>query len=212
MSRHPSNIDSEERNIAEDYANYVCNQAVPKAMTLQGIELESEKNISLQPLIKAIETDQWTHPEVQEYRNVKDELLVYQGTVQKGNRIILPKAPRDKAVDQAHVGHQGIAKTKRLIREKVWFPGVNKMAKEKVDSCLPCQAATTSKAEQLRPLGMTPLPSAPWKELAMDFLRPLPSGEYLMVIMDEYSCFPEVKVATSTSARSTIPKLDAILA
>ena len=81
MSRHLSNIDSEEHYVAQDYVNYVCKQAVPKAMTLQEIKLELEKNISPQALIKAIETDQWIHPEVQEYRNVKDELLVYQGTV-----------------------------------------------------------------------------------------------------------------------------------
>ena len=49
---------------------------------------------------------------------MKDELLVYQGTVLRGNRIAVAKALRDRAVDLAHVGHQGIAKTKRLIREK----------------------------------------------------------------------------------------------
>ena len=139
MSRHPSNIESKERSIAEDYVNYVCNQAVPKAMTLQEIKLESEKDVSLQALIKAIETDNWTHPEVQEYRNVKDELSAYQGIVLRGNRIVVPKVLRGRAVDLAHVGHQGMVKTKRLIREKVWFPGVDKMVKEKVDSCLPCQ-------------------------------------------------------------------------
>nr|XP_058973198.1 uncharacterized protein K02A2.6-like [Pocillopora verrucosa] len=192
MSRHPSNIESKESSIAEDYVNYVCNQAVPKAMTLQEIKLESEKDVSLQALIKAIETDNWTHPEVQEYRNVKDELSAYQGIVLRGNRIVVPKVLRGRAVDLAHVGHQGMVKTKRLIREKVWFPGVDKMVKEKVDSCLPCQATTTSKAERLEPLKMTQLPNAPWKELAMDFLGPLPSGEYLMVVIDEYSRFPEV--------------------
>ena len=49
---------------------------------------------------------------------MKDELLVYQGTVLRGNRIAVAKALSDRAVDLAHVGHQGIAKTKRLIREK----------------------------------------------------------------------------------------------
>ena len=46
-------------------------------MTLQEIKLELEKDIFVQALIKVIETDQWTYPEIQEYRNVKDELLVY---------------------------------------------------------------------------------------------------------------------------------------
>ena len=43
MSRHPSNIDSEEHCIAQDYVYYVCIQAEPKAMTLQEIKLELEK-------------------------------------------------------------------------------------------------------------------------------------------------------------------------
>ena len=212
MSRHPSTAECEERNIAEDYVNYICNQAVPKAMTLQEIKLETEKDSSLQALIKAIETNLWTDPEVQEYKKVKDELLVYKGTILRGNRIVVPNTLTNRAVDLAHVGHQGIVKTKQLIREKVWFPGVDKMVKEKVDSCLPCQAATTCKAQRCEPLRMTPLPTAPWKELAMDFLGPLPSGDYLMVVIDEYSRFPEVEIVTSTSARSTIPKLDAIFA
>ena len=143
---------------------------------------------------------------------MKDELLVYKGTILRGNRIVVPNTLRNRAVDLAHVGHQGIVKTKQLIREKVWFPGVDKMVKEKVDCCLPCQAATTCKAQRLEPLRMTPLPTAPWKELTMDFLGPLPSGDYLMVVIDEYSRFPEVEIVTSTSARSTITKLDAIFA
>ena len=118
MSRHLSNIDSEEHYVAQDYVNYVRKQAVPKAMTLQEIKLELKKNISPQVLIKAIETDQWIHPEVQEYRNVKDELLVYRGTLLRGNRIVVPKVLRDRAVNLAHVGHQGIAKPKHLIRQK----------------------------------------------------------------------------------------------
>ena len=70
MSRHPSTAECEERNIAEDNVNYICNQAVPKAMTLQEIKLETEKDSSLQALIKAIETDVWTDPEVQEYKTI----------------------------------------------------------------------------------------------------------------------------------------------
>ena len=86
------------------------------------------------------------------------------------------------------------------------------MVKEKVDSCLSCQTATTGTAQRLEPLQMTPLPRAPWKELSMDFLGPLPSGDYLTVVIDEYRRFPEQENVTSTSARSTIPKLDAISA
>ena len=92
-------------------------------------QVRAGENVSPQAHIKAIETDQWMHPEVQEYRNVKDELLVYQGTELRGNRIVVPKVLRDKAVNLAHVGYQGIAKLKRLIRQIIWFPAVEKMAR-----------------------------------------------------------------------------------
>ena len=113
----------------------------------------------LQALMKAVQTDQWTHPEVQEYRNVKDELLVYHGTVLRGNRIVVPKALRDRAVDLA-LGTKESRKQNVSSEKKVWFHGVDKVVKEKVNNCLPCQVATTSKAERLEPPRITPLPNA----------------------------------------------------
>ena len=46
----------------------------------------------------------------------------------------------------------------------------------------------------------------------MDFPVPFPSGDYLLVVIDEYSRFPEVEIVKSTSATSVIPKLDFIFA
>ena len=51
---------------------------------------------------------------------------------------------------------------------------------------------------------MTTLPFGPWMEVAVDLAGPFPSGEYLLVITDEYSRFPEV-VISSTSAKTVIP-------
>ena len=46
----------------------------------------------------------------------------------------------------------------------------------------------------------------------MDFCGPFPSGDYLMVIIDEYSRYPEVEILKSTSSKTVIPKIDKILA
>ena len=212
MSRHPNLQATAKRNVADEYVYYVCSNAIPKAMTLQEIQSETEKDPTLQSLIKAIETDRWTDSEILDYKRLKDELLVYSGVVLRGNRIVVPSKLRERAVDLAHVGHQGIVKTKSLIREKVWFPGIDKMVKDKVDNCLACQTVTPSKSSRIEPLQMTPLPSGPWKMLAMDFLGPFPSGDYLLVVIDEYSRFPEVEIVKSMSAKSVIPRLDAIFA
>ena len=81
MSRHPNFQATAERNVAENYVNYVCTNAIPKAMTLQEIQAETKEDPILQSLIKAIETDRWTDSEILDYKRLKDELLVHSGEV-----------------------------------------------------------------------------------------------------------------------------------
>ena len=44
----------------------------------------------------------------------------------------------------------------------------------------------------------------PRLELSIDFCGPLPAGEYLLVIMDEFSRFPVIDVVRRTSAETVI--------
>jgi hypothetical protein len=49
------------------------------------------------------------------------------------------------------------------------------------------------------------------KLIAFDFYGPIPHNEqYLLVVTDTYSKFPEVEIVKSTSAKACIPKLDCI--
>ena len=139
LSRHPCPSDSELQNLAEDHVNYVCTTAVPKAMTLEDIKRTTKVDAEMQALIKAIETDRWTSPEVQDYKRLKDEFSVNNGVVLRKNRILIPPTLRSRAVELAHLGHQGIVKTKQLIRDKRWFQGIDKLTEDKVKNYLSCQ-------------------------------------------------------------------------
>ncbi len=55
---------------------------------------------------------------------------------------------------------------------------------------------------------MSELPHGPWKNVAVDFCGPFPSGDYLLVMLDEYSRFPFVEIMQSTSACKLIPVMD----
>ncbi|PIK39686.1 hypothetical protein BSL78_23476 [Apostichopus japonicus] len=48
---------------------------------------------------------------------------------------------------------------------------------------------------------MSALPTHPWKEVSIDF-SDLPTGEHLLVIIDDYSRFPVVEILTSTSSKA----------
>ena len=106
-------------------------------------------------------------------------------TLMRGTRIVIPQCLQRRVVNLAHEGHQGVIKTKKLLREKVWFPGIDKLVEECVANCIPCQASTHVKTRE--PLRMTNLPKGPWQNISVDFCGPFPSGDYLLVAMDDYS-------------------------
>ena len=62
------------------------------------------------------------------------------------------------------------------------------------------------------PLVMTELPALPWQNVAMDFCGPFPTGELVLVVIDERSRYPAIEVVTSTSAKSTILALTKVFA
>ena len=200
------------RRDVENTVSYICTRSVPKAMTLQEVEQHYLHDPVMQKLSHAIQSGQWTDEEVTPYLRIQDELAVYRGIVLRHTRIVLPFSLRERAVELAHRGHQGVVKTKNLLREKVWFPGVDAMVEEMVKACIPCQATSTHGSEHCTPLKMSHLPDRPWKELSIDFIGPFPTGESLLVVMDDYSRFPEVEIVHSTSSNTVIPKLDAMFA
>ena len=59
---------------------------------------------------------------------------------------------------------------------------------------------------------MSELPSGPWKNLSADFCGPLETGDYLFVVIDEYSRYPVVEIVKSVSANTVIPVLEKIIA
>ena len=201
----------ETDNSTENYVRYICNAAVPKAMTTDEVKQSTANDQTLQAVINAINTERWDDVLVQSYKRLRDELSVYDGIVLRGTRIIIPTELQSKAVDIAHVGHQGIVKTKRLLREKIWFPAIDSLAERRVRSCLACQATTSTQITP-EPIISTPLPAVPWKTLSADFLGPQPTGELLLVVMDDFSRFPEVEIVSSTASTTVIPKLDSIFA
>lgn len=73
---------------------------------------------------------------------MKHELTVVStesGTVLlRDNRIVIPKSLQKQVVDIAHEGHQGVIKTKALMREKVWFPELDSVVNDVCRQCIPC--------------------------------------------------------------------------
>ena len=70
------------------------------------------------------------------YTCVFDELSVVDGLVLRGERIVVTRLLRETMVRIGHEGHQGIGRTKQLLRAHVWFPIVDKVVEKQVGKCL----------------------------------------------------------------------------
>ncbi|CAB4030550.1 PREDICTED: uncharacterized protein K02A2.6-like [Paramuricea clavata] len=180
-------------------------------MTLDEIIKATNSDSTLKGLRAAIRLKRLDSPVVQSFKSIKDELTVTShGVILRGTRIVIPKSLQQRAIDIAHEAHLGVEKTKSLVREKIWFPKMDTMVKNTIERCVPCQAVGRANAPE--PIAATNMPKHPWRVLHVDFYGPLPSNDYLLVVIDRYSRFPDVEIVRCTKASVVIPKLDKIFA
>ncbi|XP_064609599.1 uncharacterized protein LOC135473664 [Liolophura sinensis] len=157
---------------------------------VQSPDAPSKWKSAYRPNVNA-KLDSATARQLQSFATVHTELSVNsEGSILLfGSHIVIPACLQQRVCDLAHVGHQGIVKTKKLLHQKVWFPGIDKLVETTIHNCIPCQAVTLENSSRQEPLKMTVFPQAPWENVCADFVGPLPSGDYLLIVYDE-SPFP----------------------
>ena len=131
ISRHPV-ITGDKQDTTERYINYIVFHDIPKHISVEEVQLETHKDSSMQAAISIIKDNKWHTIKKMEHLDrdflnmlakVKDELSLGlidtdKPVILRGTRLLLPKSLHQRAIDVAHLGHQGMAKTKALLREK----------------------------------------------------------------------------------------------
>ena len=128
----------------------------------------------------------------------------------RGTRIVIPKKLTPRVLSLAHEGHLGIVGTKQKLRSKVWWTGMEKDAEEQCKTCYGCQSV--SRPSPPEPIRSTALSTGPWRNLAIDLLGSLPTGESILVVVDFYSRYYEIDITRSTVASKVISSLEQIFA
>ncbi|XP_049279570.1 uncharacterized protein K02A2.6-like [Anopheles funestus] len=187
--------------------HYICEIGEGNmAITLEEIRQETGLDETLKQVCQAIESQQWP-PELYAYQAFSKELGVSNNVVVREDRIILPSKLRQRALDIAHRGHPGIVAMKRNLREKVWWPHMDRDIENRAQECAGC--ALVSRQGPPEPMQRKEMPARPWQELAMDFFTAKECGTFLVVV-DYFSRFLTVTEMNSTSAAKTINCLEII--
>lgn len=93
--------------------------------------------------------DSWGH------LSVSDALLTYD------DRIVIPASLREEILERIHTGHHGITKCCERANLSVWWPGISKEIKSKVQLCHFCQENQSSQRKE--PLMATVLPEGVYR-------------------------------------------------
>ena len=206
LSICPLPIDKTTETVSEEleqYINAVIAYSVPKATTLSEIIDESGKDDQIKKVVTCIKTNDWPKydADVRSYYPVRNELTTKGGILLRGECLVIPLKLRDNVLKIAHESHQGIVKTKSMVREKVWWPGINSQIEEMIKTCVACQSMSKVIPQPMQSYTMI----APWHQVHIDICGPFPSNDYLLGIIDANTRWPDIHVIRSTTS-STVKK------
>ncbi|CAC5383467.1 unnamed protein product [Mytilus coruscus] len=138
---------------------------------LEQITEQTSKDDTLQTLTRLI-IDGWPDEknevpkEVFEYWNFRDELSNVNGTILKGEKIIIPTSMRKNMLNKLHEGHLGIEKTRKLARDSIFWPGINAQITDFISKCSVCLESRRSNTKE--PMAESETPELPWMTVGTD--------------------------------------------
>lgn len=192
---------------SEHHVNQIVEYACPVALSLKSIRDVSHSDKEFKLVREGLINNNWD-TSLNIYKLFENELWMYEGILLRGNKIVIPSKLRSQVLAAAHEGHPGIVNMKARLRTKVWWPKIDKDAENVVRNCRGC--TLVSRCDPPVPIKRRELPSQAWIDTAVDFLGPLPSGDYLFVIIDYFSRYKEIKIVKSITAKDTINVLKEI--
>lgn len=125
------------------------------------------------------------------------------GCILWGYRTVVPSKLRQTVLQDLHISHMGIFKTKSLARSYVYWPNIDGDIEKPIKGCEPRNLAQAS-PEKSTLIPWSPTDSA-WKRIHIDYADI--NGAYYYIIVDAYSKWLEVFKTRDITSAFSISKL-----
>ena len=145
---------------------------------------------------------------VQPFWDCRDELVVHEQLIFKGQRLVIPACMRTEMMAVTHASHVGIEGCLRRARECLFWPYMSQDMKKYISTCDVCQTHQTS--QQKEPLRQHEVITRPWAKLGVDLCEL--HGRTLIVVCDYFSNYLEVESLKTVTSRAVIRQLTAMFA
>lgn len=110
------------------------------------------------------------------------------------NLLFVPANLRSKVLQWGHSSrlacHPGVIRTLALLKQRFWWPTMEKDAREFVSACIVCAQHKPSHKAPSGLLHPLPIPHRPWSHIALDFVTGLPPSDgntVILTVIDRFS-------------------------
>ncbi|XP_037073733.1 uncharacterized protein LOC119094928 [Pollicipes pollicipes] len=107
------------------------------------------------------------HPLLGPYWGLRDCLVVDDGLVVCGRRLVIPQCLRRATLQKLHASHQGVERTTRRARQAVYWPRVDQDMANFIGACSKCQLHLHS--QQKEPMMTEKAPSRVFEAVSVDY-------------------------------------------
>jgi hypothetical protein len=172
-------------------------RAESKFVSIEEIKRETTACEEIAEVLGFLEGNKWEKNNA--FYQTRERLDFAKGLLIRDDKIVIPKSLRSKVTEAGHVGHFGITKTIATIRERLWWPSMNKTIENSIKSCMTCVLNGTKTPPA--PMTRTKLPEGAMDLLAVDHWGPamMFGGVWVVALIDYYSRYVWGKIVDSTS-------------
>jgi len=137
--------------------------------------------------------------------NKRDKHWIYDGCIFFDTRVWVPIILQHNILEFLHIEHVGAIKMKKLaLSYHVYWPKINEDIEKLAKNCFQCTEILYAPKKVF--VRSWEVPKEPWEKIHINFAGPFMKKLFLLVV-DEYSMWPEVFILNSLSASNTIEKL-----
>ncbi|XP_055611491.1 uncharacterized protein K02A2.6-like [Uranotaenia lowii] len=191
----------------DDFDAFVLHQIAQLPVRADHIARETRKDPELGTIVQLLEAG--TELARSGYKAPEVKFTLAAGCLLFEHRVVVPPVLRQSILKDLHTAHLGIVKMKGLARSFVYWPRIDADIEQTVKSCADCarQAHSPPKYSEHH----WEYPKGPWERIHVDYAGPV-AGSMLLIVVDAYSKWLEVKVTNSTTTAATIAIMDEMFA
>ena len=117
------------------------------------------------------------------FQGVFDSLYIEKDVIHFGARICIPPKYHERLLTELHSTHIGVVSMKKVIRDLVWWPGINKAIENIAAKCQGCKKF--KRKPSVNSLSVWPFARRPFERVHIDFFEY--RGKHVLIMVDAFS-------------------------